>query len=113
MNYVVAIQQARARYVAAVKNHELQQQLYESENKRFLLGASIPYNVIQQQRDLMSAQSSEVAALISYTNARLALDQTLGRTLASNNITLGEAVTGSVARPSAPVQPPAGLAIKP
>ncbi len=113
MNYVVAIQQARARYIAAVKNHELQQQLYESENKRFQLGASIPYNVIQQQRDLVSAQSSEVAALISYVNARLALDQTLGRTLAANNITLTEAVTGTVARPSVPVQPPAGLTIKP
>jgi len=80
-NGVVTLQQARARYEAAVKNRTLQEQLLEAEQKRFRLGASIPYNVAVQQRDLVSAQSSAVAALVAYNTARVTLDQTLGATL--------------------------------
>ncbi len=49
---VVALQQARARLDAALRNRTLQQQLFDSEQKRFRLGASTPYNVALQQRDL-------------------------------------------------------------
>ena len=77
-NGVVALQQARARFDAALKNRELQQELFDAEEKRFRLGASTPYNVALQQRDLISAQSSAVAALVAYSTARVSLDQTLG-----------------------------------
>ena len=99
-NYVVALRQARVRYQAAVQNRILQQQLYDAEQRRFTLGASIPYNVIQQQRDLVAAQASEVSALASYSYARVALDQTLGRTLEANGVTIGEARSGVVSRTS-------------
>jgi outer membrane protein len=92
MNYVVALQQARARYDAAVKNHVLQQGLFKGEQRKFELGSSIPYNVIQQQRDLITGQSAETAALVTYSNARIALDQVLGRTLEVNHISITEAV---------------------
>ena len=52
------------------KNVKLQNELYEGENKKFLLGASIPYNVIQQQRDVINARLSVVQALVAYTNAQ-------------------------------------------
>jgi len=100
LNYEIALRQARARHEAAVRNRILQEQLLSSEQKRFALGASIPYNVVLQQRDLMAAQSAEVAALVAYTNARLALDRTTGMLLKSNHITLGEARNGQVARVS-------------
>ncbi|HLH43725.1 MAG TPA: TolC family protein [Bryobacteraceae bacterium] len=93
-NYVVALRQARARYQAAVQNRILQQQLYDAEQRKFALGASTPYNVIQQQRDLVAAQASEVSAMASYGSARVALDQTLGRTLQANGVTIGEARSG-------------------
>lgn len=99
-NYVVALRQARARYQAAVQNRILQQQLYDAEQRKFALGSSTPYNVIQQQRDLVAAQASEVSALASYSNARVALDQTLGRTLEANAVTMGEARSGLVSRAS-------------
>jgi outer membrane protein TolC len=99
-NYVVALRQARARYQAAVQNRILQQQLYDAERRKLALGASAPYNVVQQQRDLVAAQSSEVSALASYSNARVALDQTLGRTLEANGVTIGEARSGMVSRAS-------------
>jgi outer membrane protein TolC len=87
-NGVVSLQQARARYDAALKNRVLQQSLFEAEQKRFGLGASTPYDVAVQQRDLVSAQSSAVAALVAYSTARVALDQTLGATLERNHISM-------------------------
>jgi outer membrane protein len=100
-NYVVALQQARSRYQAAGKNRVLAQQLLDAEREKFTLGTSTPYNVIQQQRDLATAQATEISAEVAYSNARLALDQTLGTTLESNHISIDDARSGKVARPSA------------
>ena len=61
------------------------------------LGASTPYNVIQQQRDLAAAQSAEISALVTYNNARITLDQTLGTTLESNQISIADVRTGKLA----------------
>ena len=99
-NYVIALRQARARYEAAVRNRTLQEQLYASERRRFELGASIPYNVTQQQRDLIAAQNSETAALVAYVTARIGLDRTTGTILAANHVSLGEAREGRVVRAS-------------
>lgn len=99
-NNVIAVQQARARYTAAVKNLELQQQLLDAEQRKFLLGASTPFNVTQQQRDLANANSSVISALNGYTSARLALDQATGTTLDANHVSLDEAKSGIVARTS-------------
>jgi outer membrane protein TolC len=102
MNAVVALQQARARYDASVRNRILEKQLLDSEQKKFALGASTPYNVTQIQRDLAAAQSSEIAALVTWSNARISIDQILGTTLETNHISLGEAQTGKVSRVSTP-----------
>ena len=96
MNSIVALKQARVRYEAGVQNRILQQKLLDAEQRRFNLGASTPYNVAQQQRDLVAAQSTELAALVSYTNARTALDQTTGNILEANHISIGDARAGKV-----------------
>lgn len=107
MNAVVAVRQSKARYDAAVRNRILAQQLLDAEQKKYELGASTPYNVIQQQRDLVTAQSTEIGAMVTYSNARVALDQALGTTLESNHISIGEARTGKVAQASSiPAAPP-------
>ncbi|MGB7761442.1 MAG: TolC family protein [Bryobacteraceae bacterium] len=106
-NYLIAVQQARARYQAAVRNRILQEELYSSERRRFELGASISYNVTQQQRDLIAAQSSEMAALVAYITARIGLDRTTGAILAANHVTLAEARQGKVMRQSV-ISEPAG-----
>ncbi|MDP9054118.1 MAG: TolC family protein, partial [Acidobacteriota bacterium] len=93
-NSVVAIRQARARYDAAVESRILQQQLANAEEKKFTLGASTPYNVVVQQRDLANAQSAELAALVAWQSARISLDQTIGATLNVNRISLIEAEQG-------------------
>jgi outer membrane protein len=107
-NYAIALRQARARYEAAVQNRNLQEQLYASERKRFELGASIPYNVTQQQRDLMAAQNSQTTALVAYITARIALDRTTGAILAANGVSLDEARQGMIVRESAISPPPPG-----
>jgi outer membrane protein len=102
MNAVVALQQARARYEASVRSRILSKQLLDSEQKKFALGASTPYNVTQTQRDLSIAQSSELGSLVTWNNARISIDQILGTTLATNHISLAEAQSGKVARASTP-----------
>ena len=100
MNAVVALQQTRARYDAAVQSRILQQQLFEAEQKKFTLGTSTAYNVVQQQRDLAAAQSTEVAALVTYSNARISLDQARGTTLEANHISMADARAGKLGRAS-------------
>ncbi len=109
-NQSIGLEQARARYQAAVRNRILEQQLLDAEQKKFALGASTTFLVVQQQRDLATAQSAEIAALVAYSNAQVSLDQTLGTTLQANNISLNEAKTGQVTRKSSlpeklPAQP--------
>jgi outer membrane protein len=101
-NGVVALQQARARFDAAVRNRTLQQELFDAEAKRFRLGASTPYNVALQQRDLINAQSAAVAATVAYSTARVTLDQTLGITLEANHIDINEVKSGKIGRNSSP-----------
>jgi outer membrane protein TolC len=91
-NYLVAMRQSRGRYKAAIQTRILQQQLLDAEQKKLAGGASTPYNVVQQQRDLVAAQSAEIAALVDFSNARVALDQTLGITLEANHVSIDDAV---------------------
>jgi outer membrane protein TolC len=99
-NYRVAMRQAGGRYRAAVQTRILQQQLLDAEQKKLAGGASTPFNVVQQQRDLVAAQSAEIAALVDFSNARVALEQTLGTTLEANHVSIAEAQAGKVQRVS-------------
>jgi outer membrane protein TolC len=104
-NASIGLQQARARYQAAMKARVLQEQTLDAEQKKFALGASTMYNVILAQRDLATAQSAEVAAMNNYGKARVELDRATGRTLDNNSISMREAFAGVVSR--APAQVPA------
>jgi len=98
-NALVSVQQARARYNAALKARVLQEQNLDAEQKKYALGASTIYFVIQAQRDLASAGSTEVAALAAYGKAKVEMDRSTGQTLAANNIVVEEAYRGQVAAP--------------
>ena len=98
-NAVIGLQQARARYVAAQESRTLSQQTFDGDKKKYDLGATTSYQVVQDQRDLASAQSSEVQAMANYTHARIQFDQALGVTMDINQISIAEAIAGKVARP--------------
>jgi outer membrane protein len=104
-NYLVAMRQARGRYRAAIQTRILQERLLDAEQKKLAGGASTPFNVVQQQRDLVAAKSAEIAALVDFSNARVALDQTLGTTLEANHVSIEDAQTGKVQRVSSLAQP--------
>ncbi|HTS75077.1 MAG TPA: TolC family protein [Bryobacteraceae bacterium] len=101
-NYAIAIRQALARYRAGAQNRILEQQLLDAEEKKLANGLSTASLVIQQQRDLATAQSTEIAAEVAYSNAKIALDQTLGTTLDVNHVSLDDARKGALPETPAP-----------
>ncbi len=102
-NAVISLQQARARHQTSVKNRVLQEQTLDAEQKKYALGASTIFFVIQAQRDLTSAQANEVAALSAYARSRNDLERATGQTLVANSIEMDEALKGTVARPPSTV----------
>ncbi len=99
-NAVIGLQQARVRYDSATKSRQLQQETLAADQRRYALGAATVFQVIQDQRDLATSESSETQAMANYTHARIALDQALGTTLEVNHISLNEALEGQLSRPS-------------
>ncbi|MCL6506888.1 MAG: TolC family protein, partial [Bryobacteraceae bacterium] len=102
-NALIALQQARASYQAAMKARVLQEQTLEAEEKKYALGASTIFFVIQAQRDLAQARSAEVASLSAYVKAKAELDRATGQILDVYNISMEEAMRGQMSRPPAPV----------
>ena len=100
-NAMVGVAQARSRYEAATKSRVLQEQTLAGDQKRYTLGATVAFQVVQDQRDLATAQSSEVQSMANYTHARIALDQALGTTLEVNEVSIDEALKGQISQPSA------------
>jgi outer membrane protein TolC len=97
-NALISVQQARAQYAAAVKSRILQEQTLDAEQKKYAVGASTPFLVIQAQRDLSNAGGTEVVAEAAYIQARLQLDVATGRTLDVYNIEIDEAKKGRVSK---------------
>ena len=97
-NATIAVRQARARYDSAVKQRQLQEQTLDAEQKKYTLGASTAFFVIQYQNQLAQSQSSEVAARAAYAKARVELSRVTGSTLTENNIEIAEAVAGRLSR---------------
>jgi outer membrane protein TolC len=95
-NAVIGLEQARARYEAAVKARELAEATLRADQKKYELGAATAFQIVQDQRDLAAAQSAEVQAMANYSHARIALDQALGRTLEVHKISVEEALRGEI-----------------
>jgi outer membrane protein len=87
-NTTIAVEQGRAQVQAASKARELQQQTFDAEQKKYQLGASTVYNVILTQRDLITAQGTELRALANLAEAKANYERALGRTLEVNNVTI-------------------------
>jgi outer membrane protein TolC len=108
-NAVIGLQQARARYDSAEKSRQLQQETLAGDQRRYSLGATTVYQVIEDQRDLATSQSTETQAMANYTHARIALDQAMGTTLEVNHISVDEALKGRISHESAlPANLPGG-----
>ena len=102
-NAQFALQQNRARVTTARKARDLAQQSLEIEQKKYALGASTSYQVLQLQRDLAQTESNLVAAMSAYEKSRVELDRVTGLTLSRLGIEIEDAETGRVkAMPNVP-----------
>ena len=99
-NAVIGLEQARVRYDASVKAHDLQQQTLDADKKRYTLGASTVFQVVQDQQLLATALSNETQALANFSHAQISFDQAMGATLEVNGISVDDALSGRVKRVS-------------
>jgi outer membrane protein len=97
-NTTISLEQDRAQVQAASKARELQQQTFDAERKKYELGASTVYNVILTQRDLITAQGTELRALANLAEAKANYERALGRTLEVNSVTIAGAQKGVIER---------------
>jgi ABC-type proline/glycine betaine transport system permease subunit len=100
---VIGLERSRAAYEAAVLTRQLQEQSLAAEEKRYAVGLSTTFLVIQYQNFLAQARSTEVAARGAWAKARTALDRALGVTLEANNISLEDTYNGRISRPPSPL----------
>jgi outer membrane protein TolC len=105
-NALLNVQRAMASYRAAQETRELQEEALDAEQQRYQVGASTTYLVIQYQRDLAQARSTEVVALGNYAKAKAALDRATGTNLDTYHVSIDEALKGMVSR--APSELPPG-----
>lgn len=95
-NALIAVEQSRAAYDAAHEARQFQEQSLDAEQQKYAVGASTNYLVIQYQRDLAQAQSTEVEALADYATARAALERATGEILDTMGISVADAWRGTV-----------------
>ncbi len=108
-NALIGVQQTRAIYRAARQTRILQDKTLYAEQRKFDLGVSTIFLVVQAQRDLALARSSEITSQNNYVKSRVDLERATGQALTSNNISIDEAYQGIVSKPADPLPPNAGL----
>lgn len=90
-NALIQLAQSKAAVEADIKARILAEQTLDAEQKKFLLGASTTFVVVQTERDLATARSAEVRAMANLAEAKVNFDRALGRTLAVNRIDVADA----------------------
>jgi outer membrane protein len=99
-NEMLALRQARSRYVVASESLKLQGQLLEAEKNRFQYGTGTTSAVVIAQRAVVTAQTTLINSLSTYAHARVSLDKALGETLEVNHVSVDEGLDGRISRDS-------------
>jgi outer membrane protein TolC len=87
---VRAVQTDYKRVQAYKLARELAEKKLEAEQKKLKVGLSTNYVVLQHQRDLSNARSSELRAIIDYNLSLANLDKAMGTSLKNKNIRLSK-----------------------
>lgn len=100
-NAQYALDQSRARVVAAQKARDLAQRTFDITGKEQQLGAGSAFQTLSARHDLATAESALVAARTAYQKAKIELDRAVGNTLEAYSISVESARTGtaSTAKP--------------
>jgi outer membrane protein len=108
-NAEIAVIQAKAQINAAQKATILARQTLEAEQKKFQLGESTVFMIIQDQRDLTAREGDEAKARQAYSTALTQYGTATGSTLDRFHIELAEAKSGHVNHvPNIPGTPASG-----
>lgn len=91
---IIALNQARTAYDAAIETRKLQEQSLAIEQEKYQTGLSTTFLVMQYQSFAAQARSTEVAARGIYAKALNALERAVGATLTNNNVTVEDAYRG-------------------
>jgi outer membrane protein TolC len=111
-----ALTNDRAQVAAAQAQHDYAQQSFVAEQKKYKLGASTSANVLQQGRNLATAEDTLISDTAAYAKDRAALMQLLSTTLDRYHIDITDVAAGEVSqapsipgltnpKPEAPPQP--------
>lgn len=95
-NTMNLVEMNRAHIASAEKARDLAQKTLDAEQKKYELGVSTLFFVLQDQTNLAVAQTNEVQAVVNYTKSLAALDRATGQTLSHNGIAI-EKVTARIA----------------
>jgi outer membrane protein len=102
---LIALQQSRAAYDAALEARKLQEQSLQIEMEKYENGISTPFLVQQYQSYVAQARSTEVASRGTYAKAKTELERTIGLTLPNHNIAVDEVMKGKITTPPAALPP--------
>jgi outer membrane protein len=98
INGQYALTNDRAAVQAALAAREYNFQSYQAEVKKLRLGASTTANVLQQERNLATAENNVISTEATYAKDRASLEQLLAETLDQYGIQLSDAVSGTVSK---------------
>jgi outer membrane protein len=93
---LIAMEQDRATVTAAAEATRLARETYVDEEKKYQLGASDSYNVVLRLRDFTAAEGTELRDRINLIEAEIGFNESMGRTLQANKITIADALRGKV-----------------
>jgi outer membrane protein TolC len=96
-NAQYALEQSRARVLAARKGRDLAQKTFTIMQKEQELGAGSSFQTLTAQRDLAVAELDLVNANTAYQKSKVELQRATGTTLADNGIRVQDAVDGVAA----------------
>ncbi len=96
INGVYAITNDRASVLSAQSARDYAAQALDAEQKKYRLGASTTANVLQQERNLATAENNLNSAGAAYARDRSSLNQILSNTLDKYGVSLTDAASGTV-----------------
>jgi outer membrane protein TolC len=94
-NALTQIDQAKANIDIARTARELAQERMDAEQTKFNLGTSTLRFVLEEQRNVAQAETSELQSLVTFTKAVVDLDKAMGVTLTKANVQIDKALQGT------------------
>lgn len=85
-----AVETGYKRRLAYTSARELAEKKLEAEGEKLTVGKSTNYLLLQYQRDLADARTTELKAMVDYTLALANLDRVMGTTLETKNINVAD-----------------------